>query len=110
MEQKAVLSEKTGKKHAVPVFVGDRLLEMVDGLGPTLCVALVAQLSTVCAELVSQRALIGRQGGVRFMTTDGQALQRLFSASFRNSTCAILAGYRLLELATEISGEARHGY
>jgi hypothetical protein len=53
---------------------------------------------------------MGRQGGVRFMAIHGQALQRLFSASFRNSTCTILAGDSLLELAAEISGEARHGY
>jgi hypothetical protein len=110
MEQEAILGEKTRKEHAVPVFVGDRLLQMRDGLGSALRIAFVAQLSPVCTKLVPECALIGRQGGVRFMAIYGQALQRLFSASFRNLTRAILAGDGLLKLPAKISGKARHSY
>ena len=44
------------------------------------------------------------------MATDGEALQRLLRAFFRNPAGAILTSDGFLELAAEISGKACHGY
>src|ERR1017187_1355809 len=110
MEQQIVLGEKSREQHAVPVLVGDRLLQMGDGLRSALRIAHIAQLPAVRAELVSQRALIRRQRGVRLMPVDGEALQRLLRAGLRNPARAILTSDGFLELAADISGEACHSY
>jgi hypothetical protein len=60
MEKEIIISKKTGKKQAMPVLIGDCLLEMGDGLAPPLWITPVTQLPPVCAKLVSQRALIRR--------------------------------------------------
>jgi hypothetical protein len=44
------------------------------------------------------------------MVIDRKASKGLLRAGFRDLPGAILAGDRLFELATEISGKARHGY
>jgi hypothetical protein len=83
---------------------------MSDRLRSALRIAHIAQLPSVCAQLVPQGTLIGRQGGVRLMPVDGEALQRLLRAGLRNPARAILTSDGFLELAAEISGEACHSY
>jgi hypothetical protein len=83
---------------------------MGNGLAPVLRITFVAHLSTVCAELVSQSALIGRQGGVRLVAINRKTLQRLFCAGFGDLTSAIHASDGLFKSTAEISGKARHSY
>src|ERR1017187_7619822 len=110
VEQQIIFGEKSREQHAMPVLVGNRLLQVGNGLRSALRIAHIAQLSSVCAQLVPQGALIGCQGGVRFMAVDGEALEGLLCAFFRNPTCAILTSDSFLELAAEISGKSCHGY
>jgi len=82
------------------VLVRDLVRESVDGLC-AFGLSLVAELSTVSAETVSQATLVRRHRAVVLVVIDGQGLQSVASAHFGLSPCCL--DY-LLEVVAKVCG------
>src|SRR5439155_26697331 len=86
MNQQVVLSQKAREQHPMPVFIRASLFETVDFLC-SVRLASVAELSSVCTQLLPESLFLDGHCRPRLRVVDRKCAKSLFSTSFRHSAC-----------------------